>query len=36
MRVDNDVLIVATYPGRASSVENLLSQADAELLSKLP
>jgi hypothetical protein len=35
-RVDNDVLLVATYPGTAGNVENLLSQGDAELLSKLP
>jgi len=35
-RVDNDILTVATYPGTASSVENLLSQGDVELLSKSP
>jgi len=35
-RVDNDILTIATYPGTASSVEKLLLQGDAELLSKSP
>jgi hypothetical protein len=35
-RVDNDVLVVASWPGTARSVEKLLSQGDAELLSKSP
>jgi len=32
-RVDNDILTVATYPGTAASVEDLLSQGDVALLS---
>jgi hypothetical protein len=35
-RVDNDILTIATYPGTAASVEDLLSQGDAALLSKSP
>ena len=36
MRVDNDVLVVGSWPGTARSVEKLLSKGEAELLSKLP
>jgi len=35
-RVDNDILIVATYPGTAASVETLLARGDAALRSKSP